>query len=100
MIRFTIDHVSPAAVLWSDAKRKISATISVEEAQAHLKELIGKLAPGEELVITEGQRPVAKIVGRGVPPRKPRRPGSRPREKLIILKEDDEHLTDFEEYMG
>ncbi len=28
------------------------ATITVEEAQAHLKELIDKLAPGEEVVIT------------------------------------------------
>ena len=77
----------------------MSATITVEEAQAHLKELIGKLAPGEELVITEGQRPVAKIVGQAVPARKPRRPGSA-KGKLIILEEDDEHLKDFEESMG
>ncbi len=77
----------------------MSATITVEEAQAHLKELIGNLAPGEELVITEGQRPVAKIVGQGVPARKPRRAGSA-KGKLIILEEDDEHLKDFEEYMG
>jgi antitoxin (DNA-binding transcriptional repressor) of toxin-antitoxin stability system len=40
----------------------MSATITVEEAQAHLKELIGKLAPGEELVITDNQQPVAKLV--------------------------------------
>ena len=77
----------------------MSATITVEEAQAHLKELIGNLAPGEELVITEGQRPVAKIVGQGMPVRKPRRAGSA-KGKLVILKEDDEHLKDFEEYMG
>ena len=77
----------------------MSATITVEEAQAHLKELIGNLAPGEELVITEGQRPVAKIVGQGTPARKPRRPGSA-KGKLVILQEDDEHLKDFEEYMG
>jgi antitoxin (DNA-binding transcriptional repressor) of toxin-antitoxin stability system len=77
----------------------MSATITVEEAQAHLKELIGNLAPGEELVITEGQRPVAKIVGQGVPARKPRHPGSA-KGKLVILEEDDEHLKDFEEYMG
>ena len=76
----------------------MSATITVEEAQAHLKELIGNLAPGEELVITEGQRPVAKIVGQGAPVRKPRRAGSA-KGKLVILKEDDEHLKDFEEYM-
>jgi len=77
----------------------MSTTISLEEAQAHLSELVGKLAPGEEIIITEGQRPVAKIVGQGVPARKPRRPGSA-RGKLIILEEDDEHLKDFEEYMG
>jgi antitoxin (DNA-binding transcriptional repressor) of toxin-antitoxin stability system len=77
----------------------MSATITVEEAQARLKESIGTLAPGEELVITENERPVAKIVGQGVPNRKPRRPGSA-KGKLTILKEDDEHLKDFEEYMG
>jgi antitoxin (DNA-binding transcriptional repressor) of toxin-antitoxin stability system len=77
----------------------MSTTISLEEAQAHLSELVGKLAPGEEIIITEGERPVAKIVGQGVPARKPRRPGSA-RGKLIILEEDDEHLKDFEEYMG
>ena len=31
--------------------------------------------------------------------RKPRQPGSA-KGKLIILKDDDEHLKDFEEYMG
>ena len=41
----------------------MSATITVEEAQARLKELIGKLAPGEELVITDKHQPVAKLVG-------------------------------------
>ncbi len=75
------------------------ATITVDEAQAHLKELIGNLAPGEELVITQDQRPVAKIVGQGVP--SSQAPPTRQRKgKLIILKEDDEHLKDFEEYMG
>ena len=77
----------------------MSASITVEEAQVHLKELIGNLAPGEEVVITEGLRPVAKIVGQGAPARKPRRAGSA-KGKLVILKEDDEHLKDFEEYMG
>lgn len=39
------------------------SNITIEEAQAKLKELIHRLAPGEELVITENQRPVAKLVG-------------------------------------
>jgi antitoxin (DNA-binding transcriptional repressor) of toxin-antitoxin stability system len=41
----------------------IPATITVEEAQSKLKELIDKLVPGEEIIITENQHPVAKLVG-------------------------------------
>jgi len=33
---------------------KIMSTVSIEEAQAHLAELIGHLKPGEEVVITQG----------------------------------------------
>jgi antitoxin (DNA-binding transcriptional repressor) of toxin-antitoxin stability system len=39
----------------------MSATITVEEAQARLRELIAGLAPGEEIIITDNQRPVAKL---------------------------------------
>jgi antitoxin (DNA-binding transcriptional repressor) of toxin-antitoxin stability system len=76
----------------------MSATISVEEAQAHLKELIGKLAPGEELVITDNQRPVARLVAEHAPERKPRVPG-RCKGMITLLVEDEEHLKDFEGYM-
>ena len=41
----------------------MTATLTVEEAQARLKEVISKLAPGEEVVITDNQQPVAKLVG-------------------------------------
>ncbi len=72
-------------------------TITVEEAQANLPELIEHLASGEELVITRNARPVAKLV----------RPGSeapqpvfgRGRGKVVVVSEDDEHLEGFEEYM-
>lgn len=40
----------------------MSVTISVEEAQTKLKEPIRKLAPGEEIVITENHQPMAKLV--------------------------------------
>ena len=49
----------------------MSTMIPVEEAQTKLKELIGKLAPGEEVILTENQRPVAKLVGER-PPHPPR----------------------------
>jgi prevent-host-death family protein len=74
------------------------STVTIEEAQAKLPELIEKLAPGEEVVITHNQQPVAKLVGQKQSVRKPRRPGSA-KGKLVILSEDDEHLEDFKEYM-
>jgi len=40
----------------------MSATITIDEAQAKLRELIHRLAPGEEVIITENQEPVAKLV--------------------------------------
>jgi len=38
------------------------ATITIEEARANLHDLIHRLQPGEEVVITENDRPVAKLV--------------------------------------
>ena len=37
-------------------------TITMEEAQAKLPDLIHNLTPGEEIVITEHNQPVAKLV--------------------------------------
>jgi prevent-host-death family protein len=74
------------------------AVITVEEAQANLKDIIDHLAPGDEFIITKNEKPVAKLVGQTVPARKPRRAGSA-QGKLTIVKEDDEHLKDFAEYM-
>jgi len=39
----------------------MSLTISIEEAQATLADLIGKLGPGEEVVITKDAQPVAEL---------------------------------------
>jgi prevent-host-death family protein len=52
------------------------STMTIEEAQAKLSEVIDKLAPGEEVIITRNEQPVAKLVGQQRPIRKPRRPGS------------------------
>ena len=72
-------------------------TVSVEDAQARLKELIEQLAPGEEVILTQDDRPVAKLVS-SRPPRKPRQPGNC-KGLLTIVSDDDEHLKDFAEYM-
>ena len=38
------------------------ATFTIQEAQAQLADLIHRLTPGEEVVITENNQPVAKLV--------------------------------------
>jgi len=78
----------------------MSPTITIDEAQAKPRELIHQLAPGEEVIITENQQPVAKLVSE---PPKPR-PGLRlppglGRGFITVVSDDDEHLKDFEEYM-
>jgi prevent-host-death family protein len=73
------------------------STVTIEDAQARLKELIDHLAPGEEVVITQDDRAVAKLVS-ARPPRKPRQPGNC-KGMLTIVSDDDEHLKDFAEYM-
>ncbi len=80
----------------------MSATISIEEAQGRLKELIHGLAPGDEVVITENQRPVARLVGEAPPPPKPPRAGPGFLRGTIthIAPDFDAPLEDMKEYMG
>ena len=73
-------------------------TITLQEAQTHLADLVAQLQTGKEFVITQDERPVARIIGTPAAPRQPRQPGSA-KGKLIILADDDEHLADFQEYM-
>jgi antitoxin (DNA-binding transcriptional repressor) of toxin-antitoxin stability system len=71
--------------------------MTIEEAQAQLPELIARLAPGEEVLLTRNAQPVAKLVGQ---PRTDARPIlGRGKGKVIIVSEDDDHLQGFEEYM-
>lgn len=74
------------------------ATVTIQEAQARLADLIHTLLPGEEVVITENNQPVAKLVGEQPPQRKPRVAGNC-KGMITLLVEDDEHLADFKEYM-
>jgi len=75
------------------------ATVTIEEAQAHLGELIDKLQPGEEVVITRDAEPVAKLVA-AAPPTPLRQPGLL-KDRILYMAEDfDAPLEDFKEYMG
>jgi antitoxin (DNA-binding transcriptional repressor) of toxin-antitoxin stability system len=79
----------------------MSATITIEEAQAKLKEIIHQLSPGEELVITENQQPVAKLVSEHPKAAKPPRPGpGLCKGAIVYMAPDfDAPLDDMKEYM-
>ena len=75
-------------------------TVSIQEAQAKLPELIHDLAPGEEVVITENDQPVARLTPpRKAPQRPPRRPGTLRGTVLYMAPDFDAPLEDFKEYM-
>ena len=72
-------------------------TLTVAEAQSQLPQLIEQLQPGEAVVITLGDKPVARLAAEAAP-RKPRKAGNC-KGMLVIVADDDEHLKDFAEYM-
>lgn len=73
-------------------------TISLQVAQTQLAEIIDNLPPGEEIVIIRDELPIATIRGmqRSIPQPIP----GRCRGMLVIIKDDDEHLKDFAEYLS
>jgi prevent-host-death family protein len=75
-------------------------SVTIQEAQAKLPDLIRRLLPGDEVVITENDQPVAKLVSETAKPT----PGLRPPQGLgngclTIVCDDEEHLQDFADYM-
>lgn len=72
-------------------------TMSIEEVQATLPEIISKLGPGEEVVITRDNQPVAEL--RSLATEKPQPRFGSCKGMLTIVTEDEEHLEDFKEYM-
>jgi antitoxin (DNA-binding transcriptional repressor) of toxin-antitoxin stability system len=73
-------------------------TVTVEQAQAGLADLIEQAQPGQEILITRGDRPVARLTVEAPAKRQPRRPGNC-RGMLTIVADDEEHLKDFAEYV-
>lgn len=73
------------------------ATISLEDAQARLPQLLDDLSAGDEVVITRAGKPV----GRLLPPELPKGVPlyGRGKGKVLRMIEDDDHLKDFAEYL-
>jgi len=74
------------------------ATVTMQEAQAKLPELIHQLPPGAELVITENDLPVATLVANGSATRKQRELGTLRGTVLYMAPDFDAPLDESKEY--
>lgn len=74
----------------------MSEHVTVEDAQLHLKELIGKLLPGQVVILTENQRPVARLTAER--PTRPA-PGLGKGSVVHMAPDFDEPLEEFKDYM-
>jgi antitoxin (DNA-binding transcriptional repressor) of toxin-antitoxin stability system len=84
------------------------SSITLQEAQTNLVELVHKLAPGDLLIITENDQPVARLEPvSAVPPRQPRPrppvtgvPKAGSLKGLLVIPDDfKEPLEELREYM-
>jgi prevent-host-death family protein len=75
------------------------ATVTIQEAQARLSDLIHRLTPGDEVVITENNEPVAKLA-RTEPKKQWQCKAGSARGKIHLAPDFDEPLEEFKEYMG
>jgi antitoxin (DNA-binding transcriptional repressor) of toxin-antitoxin stability system len=76
-------------------------TVTIQQAQNHLPDLIHQLKPGDEVVITENQRPIARLSA-AVQERatgKPRQPGTLRGTVLYMAPDFNAPLEDFREYL-
>ncbi|MGD9858258.1 MAG: type II toxin-antitoxin system Phd/YefM family antitoxin [Planctomycetaceae bacterium] len=74
--------------------------VTLEEATSRLPELVCSLSPGEVVVITDHDQPVAELTT-PKPPQNPTRQLGTMKGSVLYMAEDfDAPLEDFEEYMG
>ncbi|MHB1035567.1 MAG: type II toxin-antitoxin system Phd/YefM family antitoxin [Pirellulales bacterium] len=74
------------------------ATVNLDEAKAHLGEIISEMEPGEQVVIVQEGHPVATLT-RSRPKEFPCRAGSARETKHWMAPDFDAPLEDFREYM-
>jgi len=74
----------------------LMTSVSIDQAQANLAELVDKLAPGEEVVLTRNDQPVARLIGSVAPTQ--RQLGTMRGTVIYMAPDFDAPLHDFEEY--
>ena len=74
--------------------------VTIQEAQATLSDLIHRMIPGDEIVITDNNQPVARLVAAVEKPAgKVRKLGTLAGSVLNIAPDFDAPLEDFKDYM-
>jgi antitoxin (DNA-binding transcriptional repressor) of toxin-antitoxin stability system len=74
-------------------------TIPLEQAEGHLAEIVAKLSPGEEVVLTRNDKPVATLRATPPTPREGPRFGTLKGSILYIAPDFDAIPEGFENYL-
>jgi antitoxin (DNA-binding transcriptional repressor) of toxin-antitoxin stability system len=74
-------------------------TMPLDQAEGHLAEIIGRLAPGEELVFTRDDKPVATVRATPAAPREGPRLGTLKGSIVYIAPDFDPIPEGFEDYL-
>ena len=79
----------------------MQTTMAVEDIKVTLPELLDSLTPGDEVILTRNQQPVAKLVSEAPNPQPKPRPGPGLGKGMItfIAPDFDAPLEDMKEYM-
>lgn len=80
----------------------MSDQISIDDAQGKLKDLIAGLAPGAELVITDHEQPIAKLVAEPAKQanEQVKRRGGQLKGQIVIAPDFDQLPDDIAESFG
>jgi len=76
----------------------MTTNITLSDVSSKLPALLEAIRKGDEIVVTDRDKIVARVIGEGSILRTPREFGFL-KGKIEIIAEDEEHLKDFEEYM-
>ncbi len=79
----------------------MQTTMAVEDIKVTLPELLDSMTPGDEVILTRNQQPVAKLVSEAPKSEPKQRPGpGLGKGSIIYMAPDfDAPLEDFKEYM-
>jgi antitoxin (DNA-binding transcriptional repressor) of toxin-antitoxin stability system len=92
-------HAVRTAASSESGKEMTMPTVTIEEAQARLPNLIEQLSPGEEILITRDHKPVARLIAAGSCDRPKPQLGTLKGTVRYIAPDFDAPLEDFKDYM-